>query len=197
MLGQATPRGRKLPMIATGLAPNRTSVPSVLAADRSTVQSCPAGPCAPTRSRPGGVVVRRAGSAMRSAWSAMGGTGIFPRATSSPVKRPRRRRCARSPRRPGSRSDPSCSGRRCRRPSTCTAAPITARLVFKRVHHFIIEAPEGLELHPDPAEIAEAGWFGFDAAKARLTFRNSISVLDAARSLLEREPPRGAPSSAP
>ena len=70
-------------------------------------------------------------------------------------------------------------------------------LVFKRVHHFIVEAPEGAELHPDPAEIAEAVWLGFDAARARLSFRNTIAVLDAARSLLELEAQRGAQSSAP
>ena len=26
-------------------------------------------------------------------------------------------------------------------------------LIFKRVHHFLVEAPAGAELHPDPAEI--------------------------------------------
>jgi 8-oxo-dGTP pyrophosphatase MutT (NUDIX family) len=75
--------------------------------------------------------------------------------------------------------------------------PNRGALVFKRVHHFVVAAPEGTELHPDPAEIAEAAWLGFDEAKARLSFRNSVSVLDAARSMLEREPPRGAPVSAP
>ena len=66
-------------------------------------------------------------------------------------------------------------------------------LVFKRVHHFIVEAPEGTELHPDPAEIAEAAWLGFDDAQARLSFKNSIAVLDAARSVLEaRAAARGA-----
>jgi 8-oxo-dGTP pyrophosphatase MutT (NUDIX family) len=75
--------------------------------------------------------------------------------------------------------------------------PNHGALVFKGVHHFIVEALEGTELHPDPAEIAEAAWLGFDAAKARLSFRNTISVLDAARALLERQPPRGTPGSEP
>ena len=75
--------------------------------------------------------------------------------------------------------------------------PNHGALVFKRVHHFVVEVPEGTELHPDPAEIAEAVWLGFDEAKARLSFRNSVSVLDAARSLLEVEPPRGTLASAP
>ena len=75
--------------------------------------------------------------------------------------------------------------------------PNRGSLVFKRVHHFIVEAPEGTELRPDPAEIAEAAWLYFDVAKARLSFKDSIAVLDAARGVLEREQPRGALSSAP
>jgi 8-oxo-dGTP pyrophosphatase MutT (NUDIX family) len=70
-------------------------------------------------------------------------------------------------------------------------------LVFKRVHHFIVEAPAGTELHPDPAEITEAAWLGFDAAKARLSFRNSIEVLEAARSILEPLEPQGVPATEP
>jgi len=71
--------------------------------------------------------------------------------------------------------------------------PNHGALVFKRVHHFVVEAPADAALHPDPAEITEAAWLGFDDAKARLSFRNSIAILDAARSLLERERPQGAP----
>jgi 8-oxo-dGTP pyrophosphatase MutT (NUDIX family) len=70
-------------------------------------------------------------------------------------------------------------------------------LVFKRVHHFIVEAPQDTTLHPDPAEIAEAGWFGFDAARDRLSFRNSIAVLEAARGILEPDRPQGVPAGAP
>jgi hypothetical protein len=70
-------------------------------------------------------------------------------------------------------------------------------LVFKRVHHFIVEAPAGTELYPDPAEIAAADWLGFDAAKARLSFKNSIAVLEAARSILEPDGPQGVPASEP
>ncbi len=75
--------------------------------------------------------------------------------------------------------------------------PNHGALVFKRVHHFIVEAPADTELHPDPAEIAEAVWLTFDEAKARLSFRNSVVVLDAARRLLEPAPPSGAPPTAP
>jgi 8-oxo-dGTP pyrophosphatase MutT (NUDIX family) len=71
--------------------------------------------------------------------------------------------------------------------------PNRGPLIFKRVHHFVIEAPEGAELHPDPAEIAKAEWLAFDDARARLSFRNSIEVLDAARDYLAHERPRDAP----
>jgi 8-oxo-dGTP pyrophosphatase MutT (NUDIX family) len=70
-------------------------------------------------------------------------------------------------------------------------------LVFKRVHHFIVEAPEGTALHPDPAEIAAADWLGFDAAKARLSFRNSVEVLEAARTILEPRGAQGVPATEP
>jgi 8-oxo-dGTP pyrophosphatase MutT (NUDIX family) len=75
--------------------------------------------------------------------------------------------------------------------------PNRGPLVFKRVHHFIVEVPEGTQLHPDPAEIAAAAWLGFDDARVRLSFKNTVSVLDAARRLLEDEPPQGAPPDEP
>jgi 8-oxo-dGTP pyrophosphatase MutT (NUDIX family) len=62
--------------------------------------------------------------------------------------------------------------------------PNRGALVFKRVHHFLVGAPENAALHPDPAEIAEAAWLGLDEARDRLTFKNAIEVLDAARALL-------------
>jgi bis(5'-nucleosidyl)-tetraphosphatase len=75
--------------------------------------------------------------------------------------------------------------------------PNHGALVFKRVHHFIVQVPAGTELHPDPAEIAEAAWLGFADATARLSFKDTLSVLDAARILLEPEPTQGVESSAP
>jgi 8-oxo-dGTP pyrophosphatase MutT (NUDIX family) len=70
-------------------------------------------------------------------------------------------------------------------------------LVFKLVHNYIVEAPPGIELHPDPAEIAEAGWFRVDDARSQLSFKSSVSVLEAARRVLENEPSGGAPRGAP
>jgi 8-oxo-dGTP pyrophosphatase MutT (NUDIX family) len=69
----------------------------------------------------------------------------------------------------------------------------TGRLIFKRVHHFLVVAPERTVLHPDPVEIAEAAWLGFDDARARLSFRNTVAILDAARNLLGEGGHEGAP----
>jgi 8-oxo-dGTP pyrophosphatase MutT (NUDIX family) len=69
----------------------------------------------------------------------------------------------------------------------------TSRLIFKRVYHFLVVAPESTDLHPDPVEIAEAAWLGFDDARARLSFRNTFPILDAARNLLGEGGHEGAP----
>jgi 8-oxo-dGTP diphosphatase len=71
--------------------------------------------------------------------------------------------------------------------------PNHGALVFKRVHHFLVEAPAGTALHPDPAEIAEAAWSHIDEARGRLSFTSAVEVLDAAVALL----PRGGPEVAP
>jgi len=75
--------------------------------------------------------------------------------------------------------------------------PNGGALVFKRVHHFVVEAPAATELHPQAAEIAEAEWVGFDAAQGRLSFGNSVAVLEAARSVLEPHGPQGVPATEP
>ena len=69
----------------------------------------------------------------------------------------------------------------------------SGRLIFKRVYHFLVVVPEGTVLRPDPAEIAEADWLGFDDARARLSFRSSVAILDAARNLLGDGGHQGAP----
>jgi len=63
----------------------------------------------------------------------------------------------------------------------------TGRLVFKRVHQFLVEATADSELHPDPAEIAEAAWLSFDEARERASFRDTSTALDAAHRLLQKE----------
>jgi 8-oxo-dGTP pyrophosphatase MutT (NUDIX family) len=69
----------------------------------------------------------------------------------------------------------------------------TGRLIFKRVHHFLVKVPAGTVLQPDPVEIAEAGWLGFDDARARLSFKNTVDILDAARRVLAGGGNEGAP----
>ena len=66
-------------------------------------------------------------------------------------------------------------------------------LIFKRVHYFLVEAPADTVLRPDPAEIADAAWLGFDAARSRLTFKSTIAILDAARQQLDEGRREGAP----
>jgi 8-oxo-dGTP pyrophosphatase MutT (NUDIX family) len=70
-------------------------------------------------------------------------------------------------------------------------------LIFKRVHHFLVEAPAGTELHPDSAEIAEAAWLRLGEARRRLSFKNTYPIIDAARDLLADTEPQGEHSDAP
>ena len=58
------------------------------------------------------------------------------------------------------------------------------RLIFKRVHHFLMKAPAGATLHPDPAEIADAAWLRVSDALRRLSFRNTRAALHEAERLL-------------
>lgn len=71
--------------------------------------------------------------------------------------------------------------------------PNHGALIFKRVHHFVVEAPEGTGLRPDPAEIADAAWLGIDVARSRLTFKSAVEVLNAAVALLAEGRPEVAP----
>jgi 8-oxo-dGTP pyrophosphatase MutT (NUDIX family) len=71
--------------------------------------------------------------------------------------------------------------------------PNRGALIFKRVHHFLVDTPAGTALHPDPAEIAEAAWLPIDEARSRLTFKSSVEVLDAAAALLAQGRPEVAP----
>jgi 8-oxo-dGTP pyrophosphatase MutT (NUDIX family) len=61
----------------------------------------------------------------------------------------------------------------------------TGRLVFKRVHHFLMTAPHGSELHRQEAEIADAAWLAFDAALRRASFDDTKRALQQAELLLK------------
>jgi len=60
----------------------------------------------------------------------------------------------------------------------------SGRLIFKRVEHFLVLAPRGAALHPDPGEISEAAWLAFDDAIARASFRDTVTALQSARGIL-------------
>lgn len=59
------------------------------------------------------------------------------------------------------------------------------RLIFKLVHHFLVLAPAGTEVVPQPSEIDEAAWLSFDEAAEKASFADTRTALAAARSLLD------------
>jgi 8-oxo-dGTP pyrophosphatase MutT (NUDIX family) len=82
------------------------------------------------------------------------------------------------------------------RSSLRLAAPLAAseyvyrrqqRLIFKRVHFFLVRAAAGAELTPQPEEIAEACWLTFAEAKRRAGFRDTVAALDEAERIIESE----------
>jgi 8-oxo-dGTP pyrophosphatase MutT (NUDIX family) len=58
------------------------------------------------------------------------------------------------------------------------------RLIFKRVHFFLVRTPAGSQLTPQPEEIAEACWLSFEEARARAGFRDTVTALDEAERIL-------------
>lgn len=61
----------------------------------------------------------------------------------------------------------------------------TGRLVFKRVHQYLMTAPADAELHRQESEIADAGWLTFDAAVRRASFDDTKRALQEAERLLQ------------
>jgi 8-oxo-dGTP pyrophosphatase MutT (NUDIX family) len=61
----------------------------------------------------------------------------------------------------------------------------TGRLVFKRVHQYLMTAPAGAELHRQESEIADAGWLTFEAAVRRASFVDTRRALQEAEQLLQ------------
>ena len=60
----------------------------------------------------------------------------------------------------------------------------TGRLVFKRVHQYLMTAPADAELHRQESEIADAAWLTFDAAVRRASFDDTKRALQEAERLL-------------
>ena len=61
----------------------------------------------------------------------------------------------------------------------------TGRLVFKRVHQYLMTAPADAELHRQESEIADAAWLTFDAAVRRASFDDTKRALHEAEQLLQ------------
>jgi 8-oxo-dGTP pyrophosphatase MutT (NUDIX family) len=61
------------------------------------------------------------------------------------------------------------------------------RLMFKLVHHFLVVAPAGSQVAPQPGEIDEAEWLPIGEAMARASFEDTRTALTAARALLEAD----------
>jgi len=61
-------------------------------------------------------------------------------------------------------------------------------LVFKTVHNFLVEAPDTALLHPQLSEIEEVRWFGPEAARRTLSFKNSLHTLEAAIGAVAGQP---------
>ena len=59
------------------------------------------------------------------------------------------------------------------------------RLIFNRVHQYLVTAPSGAELRPQVEEIAAAAWLPFDDALSRAGFADTRKALQAARNLID------------
>ncbi len=58
-------------------------------------------------------------------------------------------------------------------------------LVFKRVRHYLFEAPAAVGLKPQAGEVDEARWFSAADAERTLSFKNSVPALRAAIAVAE------------
>jgi 8-oxo-dGTP pyrophosphatase MutT (NUDIX family) len=62
------------------------------------------------------------------------------------------------------------------------------RLIFKLVHHFLIEAPPDAPLLPQTSEVEEARWVPFEEALQTISYRDLVHPLEDARRLLGGAP---------
>ena len=65
----------------------------------------------------------------------------------------------------------------------------TGRLVFKRVHQYLMAAPENSALTPQESEIADAAWLSFAEATEQASFDDTVRALREAQLLLESGTP--------
>ncbi len=62
------------------------------------------------------------------------------------------------------------------------------RLTFKLVEQFLVTAPAGVQITPQPGEIDEAEWLTIEEAVARASFKDTRRALAAARTALAALP---------
>ena len=60
----------------------------------------------------------------------------------------------------------------------------SGRLIFKRVHQYLVSAPPEATLHPQASEIAQATWTPLAEAHASVSFDDTRRALDEARAAL-------------
>ncbi len=61
----------------------------------------------------------------------------------------------------------------------------SGRLMFKRVHQYLMAAPENSVLTPQESEIADAAWLSFAEATQQASFDDTVRALQQAQRLLE------------
>lgn len=64
----------------------------------------------------------------------------------------------------------------------------SGQLTFKRVEHFLLTAPPGTPITPQPGEIDEVEWLSIDEASTRASFADTRTALSAARTALAALP---------
>ncbi len=163
-------------------------IPTVLEPNRSTVPPMARRPFRPNEISAGGVVVRRSGHGYEVCLISDGRHWGFPKGIVEAAESPEAAALREIAEETGIPQGALTLSATLPVSEYVYRCPNRGALVFKRVHHFVVEVPAGTELHPDPGEIAEAAWLGFDDARRRLGFRNSIAVLDAAVALLAGGP---------
>ena len=62
------------------------------------------------------------------------------------------------------------------------------RLVSKRVHHFLVEAPADAPLRPEAGEVDEAVWVPLRQAAAQVSYRDLKAAFEEAVRRLDAEP---------
>ena len=63
------------------------------------------------------------------------------------------------------------------------------RLIFKRVHHFLVTLHGTASLHAQQSEVVEARWLSFADAIERATFRDTVTALQEAQRILGAQQP--------